>query len=296
MKLKVTDIQRFCTHDGPGIRTTVFLKGCGMRCKWCHNPETQSREPELLFEARKCIGCGACAVVCPHAVHSFSSGEHTLERSVCSVCGKCAAACPAQALSLSGKSLSTEEVLQAVLRDQAFYGENGGVTLSGGEPLLQKEAVVEFLKLCRAHGLSVVVETCGLFDGDLLPELLPEVRLFLWDLKDTDDEHHRTYTGVSNRTVLENLRKADALGAATRLRCILVNGVNTNDQHYRAVAEVYRGLRHCEGVELIPYHAYGGSKATFLGRPDNGNPAWIPSGEQICRARDVLSECAVPVI
>ena len=296
MKLTVTDIQRFCTHDGPGIRTTVFLKGCGMRCKWCHNPETQDRAPELLFEPNKCIGCGACAAVCPRGAHSFSSGSHLLDRSVCSACGNCAGACPTQALTLCGKSLSAEEVLQAVLRDQAFYGEAGGVTLSGGEPLLQKEAVVGFVKSCRANGISVVVETCGLFDGAILPEIVPDVRLFLWDLKDTDDGRHRAYTGVSNRTTLENLRSADAMGAATRLRCILVGGVNTNDQHYRAVAEVCRGLRHCEGVELIPYHAYGGSKATFLGRPDNGNPAWIPSEEQIRHARDVLRESGVRVI
>ena len=297
MELTVTEIQRFCTHDGPGIRTTVFLKGCGMRCRWCHNPETQSAAPELLYDPKRCIGCGACEASCPQAAHSVSLGEgHRFNRAACAVSGRCAAACPTQALTLCGTKLSTERVLQTVLRDQAFYGENGGVTLSGGEPLLQGKPVAEFLAMCRERGVSAAVETCGFFCGDLLPEILPNVRLFLWDVKDTDDERHQAYTGVSNRTILQNLRAADAMGAATRLRCILVNGVNAEDSHYRRIAELYAGLRHCEGVELIPYHAYGGSKATFLGRPDNGNPAWIPTEEQLCRARNILREASVPVV
>ena len=297
MELKVTEIQRFCTHDGPGIRTTVFLKGCGMRCLWCHNPETQSLKSELLYDPKRCIGCRACEAVCPHSAHSFSPREgHQFNRTACAVCGKCAVACPTQALSLCGTEISTERVLQTVMRDRSFYGENGGVTLSGGEPLLQARPVAEFLNLCRAQGISAVVETCGFFDGNILPEILPLVRLFLWDVKDTDDERHQAYTGVSNRTILQNLHAADAMGAVTRLRCILVNDVNTEEMHYRRIAELYAGLRHCEGVELIPYHAYGGSKSIFLGRTDNGNLDWIPTEEQLCRARSILREASVPVI
>ena len=295
MKLNVTQIQRFCMHDGPGVRTTVFLKGCAMRCAWCHNPETQEKKPQILFYTSKCIGCNACAAVCPTGAQVAVSGGHLFQRDKCIVCGACAEVCPTGALELCGKEYSTEEILAVVEKDRAFYGEKGGLTLSGGEPLLQMEACIELLRACKEKGISTVVETCGYFDPKGLEEVIPYVDLFLWDIKDTDGERHRSYTGVSNERIWQNLKKADSLGAKIRMRCILVNGMNTNETHYRKVAELASSLTGLEGVEFFAYHAYGGSKATFLGLEDNGRTDWIPTEEQMEAAKEALRSRGIVV-
>lgn len=283
--LNVAEIQRFCMHDGPGIRTTIFLKGCPLRCAWCHNPETQSAENELLFYESKCISCGAC-LICPMSVHSLSPQRH-LQRARCVGCGACAEACPAKALEICGHAYAPEELAQLVVRDVAFYGKEGGVTLSGGEPFLQGEAAIALLRSCREKGFSTAVETCGYADPKIIAEAVPLVDLFLWDIKDTNEERHLRYTGVSNERILRNLKMADELGAKTRLRCILVNGVNTEEAHYRRVADLAASLSGCQGVEWLPYHAYSGTKAVFVGRSDNGRREWIPTEEQLAQARSI---------
>lgn len=287
--LHVTEIQRFCMHDGPGIRTTVFLKGCPLRCAWCHNPETQRAGKELLFDVRRCIGCGACLTACPHGVHG---GEefHTLSRERCRACGACAEVCPTHALTLCGQEMRPEEILAEVERDAAFYGTNGGVTISGGEPFLQGRAVIDLLRLCKERGFTTAVETCGFFDERLLADAVAVTDLFLWDVKDTDSERHKRYTGVSNEQILKNLALADSLGAKIRLRCILVAGVNTDLKHYQKIAALANTLSGLDGVDLIPYHAYAGSKATLLGLDDNGRRDWIPTEEQIAEAREIIGE------
>ena len=274
-KLRVTEIQRFCMHDGPGLRTTVFLKGCPLRCAWCHNPETQRTHQEILFYANKCIGCRLCESKCAYNAHSFGV-QHLLDRKACVTCGACAKDCPTAALELCGKELTIDEIVTEIERDRAFFGNNGGVTLSGGEPLMHGEGAVALLKACKARGLTTAVETCGFVDADILCAAIPFVDFFLWDVKDTDDERHKRYTGVSNKKILENLISADTKGAKTRLRCILVAGVNTNEAHYHKVAKIASSLQNCEGVEWIPYHAYGGTKATFLGGEDNGRKNGFP--------------------
>ena len=292
MTLRVTEIQRFCMHDGPGLRTTVFLKGCPLRCAWCHNPETQRAVPELLFYESKCISCGGCVSVCPHGVHTVLT-EHLIDRSKCKACAKCADISPMEAVELCGKEMSVSEMLETVERDKAFYKENGGVTLSGGEPLAQGEAAVGFLKACKERGLSTAVETCGYVDADILRAAIPYTDLFLWDIKDTDDARHRRYTGVSNAKILENLALADAQGAKMRLRCILVNGVNTDEAHYRRIAALAASLENCEGVEFLPYHAYGGVKAVFIGGSDSGRKEWIPDASQTETAKRFLADAGI---
>ena len=292
--LKVTEIQRFCMHDGPGIRTTVFLKGCPLRCAWCHNPETQKGREELLFYKGKCIGCGGCADACPNQAHLISD-VHTLKRERCTACGRCVESCPTGALELCGKDMSIDEILSVIRKDSAFYAKTGGVTLSGGEPLLQGQNTLALLEACKKAGFSTALESCGYADAEYIRKAVPFVDLFLWDVKDTDDVRHKQYTGVSNKRILENLHLASELGAKIRLRCILVNGVNTDCDHYLRVAEIAEDIARLEGVQWIPYHAYAGTKATFIGKKDNGNPDWIPTQEQLEQAKKTLENRKIRV-
>lgn len=288
MKLPVTRIQRFSTHDGAGVRTVVFLKGCPLRCAWCHNPETQRLQPEVLYFAGKCIGCGACAQVCPHGAHLLQETSHVFDRTKCAACMACAEACPAAALEPAAQNMDLDEIVRAVLRDRAFYGETGGVTLSGGEPMVHGPLTLELLRRCKAAGLTTAVETCGHFDPELLPTLAQVTDEFLWDVKDTNPDRHKAYTGVDSSLILRNLRSANALGARLILRCILVRGVNLNDAHAQSVRALYRSLSHAERIDLLPYHPYGSSKSAQLGRVHDGHPEWIPTEEEMARFRAVL--------
>ncbi len=294
IKLRVTEIQRFCMHDGPGIRTTVFLKGCPLHCAWCHNPETQKTSAELLFYQNKCIGCGNCISSCTQDAHIIKE-QHTVDRAKCTLCAECAKNCPTGALEICGNTYTVKEILSVVEKDRAFYGDFGGVTLSGGEPFAQKERIVALLKACKEKGFHTVIETCGYADADVLCAAIPFVDLFLWDIKDTDDERHKKYTGGSNKKILENLAMADATGARIRLRCILINGINTEEGHYRGIAEIASSLSSCEGVELLPYHAYGGTKTVFLGGEENGRKDWIPKAEQLEQAKLILKDRGINV-
>ena len=287
IELTVTEIQRFCMHDGPGVRTTAFLKGCPLRCAWCHNPETQSADRQLLFYGKKCIGCGACSV-CPNGAHVFGE-NHLIDREKCTVCGRCAAVCPASALQISGYRMSVSRIADEAEKDRAFYGKDGGVTVSGGEPFFQPRGLIALLRECRKRGLGTAVDTCGYFDPSYLPDAVPLTDLFLFDIKDTDPDRHKEYTGADPGLIIKNLYAADRLGARIRLRCILVNGVNTDEAHYARVAEIAASLHNCDGVDVLPYHAYAGTKATFLGLPDNGRKEWIPDDDTVERARLVMN-------
>ncbi len=291
--MRVADIQRFCMHDGPGVRTTVFLKGCPLRCAWCHNPETQSNKIELLYYENKCIGCGACAV-CSQNAHTFSE-FHIINRDLCIGCGKCFIECPTGALEIVGKDYTVGELCKIIEKDRAFYGENGGVTLSGGEPFFQAQEILLLLKLCKENGIHTAVETCGYFTTDILNRVVPLTDLFLWDVKDTDSQRHKEYTGVSNERIIHNLILADSLGAKTRIRCPLINGVNTDEQHYKNVGGIVSQLKNCEGVEFIPYHSYGGVKTAALGQLYLKNDKWIPSKEQIDEAKKYLKNMGITV-
>ena len=290
--LPVTKIQKFCTHDGPGIRTTVFLKGCPLRCIWCHNPETQSARAEFFYSPQLCITCGACAAACPQNLHSLHSGHH-LERSRCTACMACTQACPTGALEACGQLMSTEDILSEVMKDRVFYGATGGVTLSGGEPLIHAKGLLPLLQAVKAAGFTTAVETCGIFDVHILEQLVPITDLFLWDVKDTDAARHLANTGGSLEQVLSNLRHADALGARTRLRCIMLQEVNLNTAHLSALTKIFSSLRHCEGIELLPYHTYGDAKNLQLGRSSTAHPEWIPTEEQMENARRYIRQHAV---
>ena len=293
--MKVTEIQRFCMHDGPGIRTVVFLKGCSLRCLWCHNPETQSTSREILFYQNKCIGCEACAAVCNNGAHRITDNIHSFHRGSCNNCMKCTKVCCAKALIPSFTEMTANEIIAEVEKDRAFYGDNGGITLSGGEPLMQPHEALELLQKCKDRGIKTAVETCGYFDSSFIPDLVSRTDCFLWDFKDGNDERHREYTGVSNEKIISNLLLADSLGAKSVVRCIMVKGVNMQEDHYNAIASLWHRLKHGRYVELIPYHAYGGSKMTVLGKKDNGRLDWIPAENDIQQAKQFLEKLDVKI-
>lgn len=293
--IPVTKIQRFCTKDGPGIRTVVFLKGCPLRCAWCHNPEGQSAQPSLFYSRRLCVGCGACAAACPQGAHAVTATEHLFHRTRCIGCMACASVCPTGALEVSGRPYTGEELLRAIRRDAVFYGDTGGVTFSGGEPTVHTAELLPLMRRLKAAGIHTAVETCGYAPREAVEQLIPVTDLFLWDVKDTDDARHRANTGVSHQPILENLRLADERGATTILRCILLRGINLNEAHLRQVTALYHSLRHCAGVELIPYHTYGATKREQLGWDSDPHEEWIPVKEELAQA-DTFLRAFVPVI
>jgi len=291
MLLPVTKIQRFSTHDGPGIRTTVFLKGCPLRCKWCHNPETQSCHQQIFYTPQSCIGCGACIEACPNRAHFFDQeGNHCFDVTLCKGCLACTNVCPAKAVEPVSSLMTESEIIDEVLKDKAFYGDKGGITLSGGEPLLYAEGCLELLRIAKESKISTVVETSGYFDAAYIEQLAKLTDLFLWDFKDGNEQRHMENNGVSNEKILHNLFLTDAQETKILLRCIMVKGINMDDNHFGTIAETVSRLKHCVGVELFPYHAYGGSKNEQLGYEDNGRKEWVPTTDDMHFAKERLRE------
>lgn len=288
--LPVVRIQRFSTGDGPGLRTTVFLQGCPLRCAWCHNPETQPARPVLLFDPAACIGCGGCAAVCPSGARRLSPDGNGLpyDRALCRACGACDEVCPTGACELSAREMTVPALVEAILRDRAFFGERGGVTLSGGEPLLYPQSI-DLLRGLSEAGLHIAVETCGALPRERMIAAVPYVRLWLYDIKDTDPARLRRMTGGDLEQILEDLYTCDSLTTGSiRLRCIAVHGINTTPAHWQAVADISRRLTHGEGVDILPYHAYAGNKSLRLGLADSSRPDWIPTDSDLAEARRIL--------
>ncbi|MGQ9632522.1 MAG: glycyl-radical enzyme activating protein [bacterium] len=267
VKGRIFDIQRFSIHDGPGIRTNVFMKGCPLRCLWCHNPESISPDPVLSFLPDRCIGCGYCFRVCPNEAHRMDPERgHTLDRGRCKVCGLCAKECYAGALELIGRDATVDEVIAEVLRDKSFYETSGGgMTLSGGEPMMQIDFAEAILKRAKEEELHCCVETCGFCNFSLFERIFDYVDLFIYDIKDIDESRHRDFTGVSNGPILRNVKALHDRKARILIRLPIIPGYNDRDDHFEGVAALFRGLPKIEGVEIIPYHRLGASKADRLG-------------------------------
>lgn len=262
----VLDIHRSSLHDGPGIRTTVFLKGCPLRCRWCHNPESFCKEPQLSFSKGKCTQCKLCAHICPKGVHDFSAGNHKVWFDKCNLCGKCIQACPNCALIKMGQEMSVEEVLNLVIADKDFYkSTGGGMTISGGEPLQQIEYIKEILKKCKTEGIHTCVETCGNVDFGKFMQVIEVTDLFLYDFKASNVQMQKEYTGGSYELILENLIKLCKNNKTVWLRCPIVPGIQDTKEHFAKIAELGNRYPQIQKVQLMPYHSYGKDKWEQLG-------------------------------
>ena len=278
---RVFNIQRFSLHDGPGIRTTAFLAGCNLRCRWCHNPEGLSGKLLLQYDSKKCVGCGECVRVCPQGVHRIEDGAHTVAFSRCTGCGECVRVCPVQALSFSGREYEAAELTQLLTRDKAFYRKDGGVTFSGGEPLLQADFVAEAARLCRKQGVpTVAVDTAGNVSRACFEKVLPFVDHFLFDVKAGSDAVHFAGTGTHNTLILENLRWLDQQGKNIYIRVPVIPGINDSEEEIAAIGRLVKTLTSVRELRLLPYHTFGREKYKMLGYPE---PECFsaPSEEQI---------------
>lgn len=271
----IFNIQRFSLNDGEGIRTGVFLKGCPLRCVWCHNPESQKKEPEIAFYPAKCIGCGTCHTVCPNGCHT----EKGFDRTDCAQCGACAASCPANALEQVGKRMTVEEVLAKVLRDRPFYQQNGGMTVTGGEPMASFPFTLALCKAAKETGIHVVIETSGYAATEHYLALLPYVDCFYYDCK-ADAAHHRALIGVDDALILRNLDALITHGASVVLRCPIIPGANLTDAYLGKLENLAHQYPTLSGISLLPYHKYGTTKPLSLG--GEAQPVFTePTAEQI---------------
>lgn len=262
----VFNIQRFSLFDGPGIRTVVFLKGCPLRCKWCHNPEGLKSKPQVMFNPSRCIACGACSVACDNGQHIMKDGVHVFTRNNCVDCGKCAAECYSDALSVAGKYMTADEVIAEVIRDMPVYKESGGgVTLSGGEPLFQVDFALEILKKAKQVGVTTCIETSGYCDSDKLVEIARYTDRFLFDYKATGEEIHKRLCGVSQEKILKNLELINSFGVDVVLRCPIIPELNENEDHINGIANIAKKYACVVEVQLEPYHRLGIPKAQQLG-------------------------------
>ena len=262
----IFNIQRFCTDDGPGIRTTVFLKGCPLRCIWCHNPESQARQNEILYDKSKCARCGRCTLVCPQKCHSIEK-EHIFARQSCIGCGACAEVCPTNALELYGKSVTVDEVFDEIKRDKVFYDTSGGgVTVSGGEPLFQPEFTAELLKTCKENGIHTAIETSGFADRKSLLRVTEHCDFVLFDVKETDDELHKRYTGVSFKPIMESLTVINEKKIPFIIRAPIIPTLNDRASHFEKLKAIRNSMEFCRGIQIMPYHKIGSYKYELMGR------------------------------
>ncbi len=303
----VFQIQRFSIHDGPGIRTTVFLKGCSLRCFWCHNPEGRFPSPEVQYFASRCIACGTCVKACPNLAHALQDGLHVFFRDRCRASGNCVESCYAQALQLNGREMTVAQVMGEIVSDKPFYASSGGgVTLSGGEPVLGGEFSRRVLEECKAEGLHTALETCGEYPWESLERLLPAVDLIMLDIKHMLPDRHREVTGRSNERILANARRLALAGKPLVIRTPVVPGVNDSEEDIRRVAAFVRDLsdrRRAEGrsgehpieYELLTFHRLAADKYASLGQEYAASAIIPPSRERMSQLAEVAGGCGIEV-
>jgi pyruvate formate lyase activating enzyme len=292
----VFDIERFAIHDGPGIRTTLFLKGCPLACWWCHNPESISPRPQLAFFPERCIGCGRCFDACPNGVHERrADGSRALHRDRCAACGRCVDGCPPGALVIEGREMSVDEAVRELSRDAAFYETSGGgITVSGGEPMLQPEFSAAVLAASKEAGFHTALDTCGHAPWEDFERVLPFVDLVLYDFKLSDPEAHQTYTGLSNEVIRDNLFRIDDRATPIEIRIPVIPGVNDSRLQMEDAARLLCRLGHLAGVVLLPYHGLGETKYPRVGKTYRLNGLASPSRERMAEIAGWLTGLGLP--
>ncbi len=293
----VFNIQKFSVNDGPGIRTTVFLKGCPLNCIWCHNPESKLAKPEIMYDAKKCIGCASCVKACPRGCHSITDKGHLFERTNCILCAKCADSCMTDALEMAGTFKTIDEVMNEVLKDKAFYDNSGGgMTISGGEPMFQFEFTYNLLKSAKEKGLHTCIETCGFANEENYKKIAELVDIFLFDYKETDPKKHKEFTGVDNKLILSNLKMLDEMGAKIILRCPIIPTLNDKEEHFNGIAETANSLKNILEINIEPYHPLGSGKAQMLGKEYVLKDLTFPENETVEEwIKYISSKTNVPV-
>ena len=289
LQIPIVSIRRLTIHDGPGIRDTVFVKGCPLHCIWCHNPESVSAHPQLLYHEMLCSNCGECVRLCPQNVHTFDvNGKHLLARAKCLSCGKCAENCLSDALELCGKMMSIDDVLSCVLRDRDFFTPEGGVTVSGGEPALYPEFVSTLFKRLKENGIHTALDTCGAVDFENFKEILPYTDLVLFDLKGMDVKRHRAHTGKDNLQIHDNLKKISAYGTSVEIRMPIIPGFNDFAEDIEASGVLLSQIDSLCRVQLLAYHDKAKNKYAVAGMNDTLPQTASPDIARLKETADVL--------
>lgn len=288
----VFNIQKFSTHDGDGVRTTVFFKGCPLRCEWCHNPESQRYEKELIFHRSKCTVCGACVEKCPRKANRIENGKLIFDRSRCTACGICTDWCVNEAREIAGKEYTVDEIVREVKKDQIFYEQSGGgVTLSGGEVMAggNMDYVAELCRKLQREGISVFIDTSGYCPWENFEKILPYTDIFLYDIKLLDPEKHKKYIGVDNRRIIDNLLRLNAAGAGIYIRLPLIQKVNADEGYIREVIDFLKKNEiHTKRISLLPYHDTGKGKYAALDRPYDEESMQVPPKEEIQHYKEMF--------
>jgi pyruvate formate lyase activating enzyme len=293
----IFNIKTFAVHDGPGIRTTIFLKGCPLKCAWCHNPEGVGGDPRLSWVEHKCAHCGACVKVCPEGAHAMEGCRHILRRERCLSCGKCVSACFPEALRLYGETISPVAAARIVVRDKPFYDNSGGgLTVSGGEPLLQPGFVRELFEIVKEQNIHTAVDTSGAVPVKNLDSVMDLTDLFLFDLKHPEPDRHREGTGMDNRGILENLRRLSERGKAVEVRIPLIPGYNDGEETIGLTGAILGKIKTLTRVVILPYHDYARSKYTAMGMEDTMPHVSSPSDRDLLRAAGLLQAVGVNAV
>jgi len=292
----IFDIRKYSIHDGPGIRTTVFFKGCPLRCWWCHNPEGQDVEPELVYRKSRCIGCDECSKSCQREAISLVAQFISVNREKCVPCNNCCRVCPSDALSIAGKQMSVKEILEEIEKDRTFYEESrGGVTFSGGEPLMQPDFLNALLKECKERAIHTAVNTCGFAQYEIIDRIRDKVDLFLYDIKTMDNRKHRKYTGASNEQILKNLKKLAESGSSIVISFPIIPGINDDDKNVTRTAEFISSLPNIQQVNLLPYHRAGIEKYKNLGKPYKLDKIQPPSNQRVKSVKEKMEAFGIRV-
>lgn len=290
----IFNIQKFSTHDGDGVRTTIFFKGCPLRCMWCHNPESQHYYKELIFHHHKCTACGRCVAKCKQGANSIVDGKIVFDRSKCTACGVCTDWCITEARELAGKEYTVDTLVKEAMKDKIFYEQSGGgVTLSGGEVMASQhmDYVEEVCRKLHENGVSVFIDTSGYTDYENLKRILPYVDVFLYDIKVMDPEGHKKYIGVDNSLILENLKKLSDEGAGLYIRLPIIQQVNATDEHIESVIHFLKENNiHARQVNLLPYHDIGKGKYASLDMEYHDDEMSVPVSELMEHFKSMFEE------